>query len=235
MYLAFQPRGSFQGLPPIKDEVCVKWVREMLATGVHIVAIDRPAGLVGHTGLFPVNRQKCEMLVVVCPDYQNLGIGTELVRSCVALAGELGFERIWLPVDATNVRARHIYRKCGFEYVSNQQGLGLDMVCHVRPRHSCGQITPRRPCRSFRCQLCRLPLMRLAALPPYKQRQSRRFGERADQQAYFLSGPGIAIASHAPPRHRGNAQVPLHKPPIGCRQRIQLLDFGVHPRDNGAV
>ena len=61
--------------------------------------------------------------------YQNLGIGTELVRSCVDLAGELGFERIWWPVDATNVRARHIYRKCGFEYVSNQQGRELDMVC----------------------------------------------------------------------------------------------------------
>ena len=98
MYLAYQPRGSFQGLPPFKDEVCVKWVREMLATGVHVVAIDQRACLIGHTGLFPINPQKCEMLVVVCPDYQNLGIGTQLVRSCIELAGELGFERIWLPV-----------------------------------------------------------------------------------------------------------------------------------------
>jgi RimJ/RimL family protein N-acetyltransferase len=135
MYLAFQPRGSFQGLPPIKDEVCVKWVREMLATGVHIVAQDGPNGLVGHTGLFPINQQKCEMLVVVCPEFQNFGIGTELVRSCIDLAAALGFERIWLPVDATNVRARHIYRKCGFDYVSNQQGRELDMVCRVRPMH----------------------------------------------------------------------------------------------------
>jgi RimJ/RimL family protein N-acetyltransferase len=136
MYLAFQPRGSFQGLPPIKDQVCIKWVREMLATGVHVVAIDGPAGFIGHTALFPVNQQKCEMLVVVCPNYQNLGIGTELVRSCIALSEELGFERIWLPVDATNVRARHIYRKCGFEYVSNKQGRELDMVCHLRPANT---------------------------------------------------------------------------------------------------
>ena len=55
------------------------------------------------------------MLVVVCPGFQNLGIGTELVRSCIEVADELGFQRIWLPVDATNVRARHVYRKCGFE------------------------------------------------------------------------------------------------------------------------
>ena len=143
MYLAYRPRGSFQGLPPIKDQVCVRWVRDMLANGTHIVAIDQRASLVGHTGLFPVNRQKCELLVVVSPEYQNLGIGTELVRSCLDLARELNFERIWLPVDATNLRARHIYCKCGFEYVSKQgqagevappspQGHELDMVCNLR-------------------------------------------------------------------------------------------------------
>ena len=149
MYLAFQPRNSFQGLPPIKDEVCVRWVREMLATGIHVIASlghgrlaaqtmrarrprSRNAAIIGHAALFPVNDKKCEMLVVVCPGFQNLGIGTELVRSCIDLADELGFERIWLPVDATNVRARHVYRKCGFEYVSNEQGRELDMTCDVR-------------------------------------------------------------------------------------------------------
>jgi GNAT superfamily N-acetyltransferase len=206
MYLAFQPRNSFQGLPPIKDEVCVRWVREMLATGIHVVATsfdgngetcgkgDRhllceapggpfrqkvpvtfsaggerlpeglrspettsanplapplgldttraipaiPAGrpIVGHSALFPVNEKKCELLVVVCPAFQNLGIGTELVRSCIALADELGYGRIWLPVDATNVRARHVYRKCGFEYVSDKPSRELDMICDVRTQRS---------------------------------------------------------------------------------------------------
>jgi GNAT superfamily N-acetyltransferase len=151
MYLGFQPRGSFQGLPPLKDEACVAWVRKMLATGIHIVAVNAtkgtrtsgppPAGLVGHTGLFPENQRKCELLVVVSPDHQNLGIGTELVRGCVDLARQMGFERIWLPVDATNVRARHIYRKCGFEYVSKtSQGRELDMVCRIEP--AAGPVRP---------------------------------------------------------------------------------------------
>jgi GNAT superfamily N-acetyltransferase len=150
MYLAFRPRNCFQGLPPLKDAVCVSWVQDVLRTGVNVIAqaingtglINDPADvrsasassaeLIGHTALFPVNRKKCEMLVVVCPGFQNLGIGTELVRSCIDLAAELGFERIWLPVDATNLRARHVYRKCGFEYVSNQQGREMDMACDVR-------------------------------------------------------------------------------------------------------
>jgi N-acetylglutamate synthase-like GNAT family acetyltransferase len=106
----------------------------MLETGIHIVAegSSQEKGLVGHAVLFPMNRQKCEMLVVVCPGFQNLGLGTELVKSCIDLADELNYERIWLPVDATNVRARHVYRKCGFEYVSNKQGRELDMACDVR-------------------------------------------------------------------------------------------------------
>jgi RimJ/RimL family protein N-acetyltransferase len=144
MYLAFQPRNSFQGLPPLKDEVCVRWVQEMLRTGLNVVALEQVgqvgnlpphagrAPLIGHVALFPINRQKCEMLVVVCPGFQNLGVGTELVRSCIDLADELGFQRIWLPVDAVNVRARHVYRKCGFEYVDGQLGRELDMACEVR-------------------------------------------------------------------------------------------------------
>ena len=168
MYLAFQPRNSFQGLPPIKDEVCVRWVREILVTGIHVIAIhgDCPnfrlskngtvpltpslpenGPIIGHAALFPVNPQKCEMLVVVCPGFQNLGIGTELVRSCIDLADELGFQRIWLPVDATNVRARHVYRKCGFEYVSNKQGRELDMTCDVRSARS---ATIDGDCPNFR-------------------------------------------------------------------------------------
>jgi RimJ/RimL family protein N-acetyltransferase len=131
MYLAFQPRNSFQGLPPLKDTVCINWVREMLRTGINVIAVGDGESIVGHTALFPINQRKCEMLVVVCPGFQNVGIGTELVRTCIDLAYELGFERIWLPVDATNVRARHVYKKCGFEYVSNQQGRELDMACEV--------------------------------------------------------------------------------------------------------
>lgn len=130
-YLAFQPRNSFQGLPPLKDEICLKWVSDMIRTGINIIAICTEEGIVGHTALFPINDRKCEMLVVVWPRFQNIGIGTELTRCCVEMASELGFEKIWLPVDATNLRARHIYTKCGFQYASHTQSRELDMVCSL--------------------------------------------------------------------------------------------------------
>jgi N-acetylglutamate synthase-like GNAT family acetyltransferase len=158
MYLAFQPRNCFQGLPPLKDAVCIKWVQDMLRTGINVIAartgpkkqdhrgqqgsVSSQNTIVGHTALFPINPRKCEMLVVVCPGFQNVGIGTNLVQCCIDLADELSFERIWLPVDATNVRARHVYRKCGFEYTPNSQGREMDMACNVRQHRSARVIAP---------------------------------------------------------------------------------------------
>jgi RimJ/RimL family protein N-acetyltransferase len=114
MYLAYRPRNSFQGLPPIKDAVCIRWVEGMIADAVNVVAVAPQGDVVGHTALFAIDPARCEMLVVVSPPLQNTGIGTELVRSAVQLAHDAGYEKIWLPVEATNVRARHVYKKCGF-------------------------------------------------------------------------------------------------------------------------
>jgi RimJ/RimL family protein N-acetyltransferase len=67
---------------------------------------------------------------------QNLGIGTRLTTCAVQLADALGYDKIWLPVDATNVRARHIYAKCGFEYVAQDSGRELDMCLDLAQRRT---------------------------------------------------------------------------------------------------
>jgi len=131
MYLDFRPRNSFQGLPPMRDEVCVNWVQGMVGTAVNLVALGHDEALVGHAALFPIDGRKCEMLVVVSPESQNLGIGTELVQACGDVSRELGYRQIWLPVEATNVRARHVYRKCGFQYASARQSRELDMTLEL--------------------------------------------------------------------------------------------------------
>jgi ribosomal protein S18 acetylase RimI-like enzyme len=141
MYLDFQPRNSFQGLPPIKDEVCIKWVREMLQTGVNVVAREGQS-VVGHVALFAIDDRRCEMLVVVSPGCQNIGIGTRLTQSAVRLADELSYAKIWLPVDATNVRARHIYAKCGFEYLKQKASRELDMALDLAVRKAAPVALP---------------------------------------------------------------------------------------------
>jgi CBS domain-containing protein/GNAT superfamily N-acetyltransferase len=135
MYLTFQPRGSFQGLPPLTDAACAKWVRYMIQSGINLVALSFGEGVVGHCALFPIDEQVCETLVVVHPPFQNVGIGTQLTRCSVQLAYEIGFERIWLPVEATNVRARHVYKKCGFEYLPGGDERELEMALNLKRYH----------------------------------------------------------------------------------------------------
>ena len=135
MYLAYQPRNSFSGLPPIKDGVCVQWVEKMVATGINLVALSLDKGVVGHVALFPIDRAACEMLAVVSPPCQNLGIGSELIRCSIELARQRGFRTIRLVVESSNYVARHVYEKCGFECLSHDLSGELDMALDVQ-RHT---------------------------------------------------------------------------------------------------
>ena len=132
MYLAYQPRSAFQGLPPITDEACVKWVGYMIQSGINLVALSFGEGVVGHTVLFPIDEKVCELLVVVSPKWQNAGIGTQLTRCSVQMAYEMGFDRLWLPVARTNLRARHVYKKCGFEYLVAGDRHELEMALDLK-------------------------------------------------------------------------------------------------------
>jgi len=132
MYLAYQPRDSFDGLPPIKDAACVQWVEGMIRNGINLVALSSEGSIVGHAAIFPIDQQRCEMLMVVSPQSQDIGIGTELTRSSVHLAQELGFEQVWLSVEAHNARARHVYKKCGFECCSAVGRGDVDMALSLK-------------------------------------------------------------------------------------------------------
>jgi len=127
MYLAFRPRNSFSGLPPITDAACTSWVEGMMDRAINLVALSFEAGVVGHGALFGIDASSCEQLTVVAPAQQRAGIGTELVRCLIQLAHELDYEQIKLCVDAQNHVARHVYRKCGFEYASAALAGELDM------------------------------------------------------------------------------------------------------------
>jgi len=127
MYMAYRPRNSFNGLPPIQDAACENWVRHIAATGLNMVAISFEDGLVGHTGIFPISEDMCELFAAVTGPYQRAGIGTQLTRCAIQLAYEAGFDRIWLSVEAQNHIARHVYAKCGFKYDSTEDITELEM------------------------------------------------------------------------------------------------------------
>ncbi|MBF0565875.1 MAG: GNAT family N-acetyltransferase [Nitrospirae bacterium] len=118
MYLSYKPRNSFSGLPPLSDESCLKWVDNLINSGINLIAISFENGLIGNAVLLPMKKEMAELLVVVKPEYQNIGVGTQLTRNIVQLAYEMGYDRVWLTVERGNNRARHVYLKCGFEYIN---------------------------------------------------------------------------------------------------------------------
>ena len=132
MYLAYQPRDSFEGLPPIKDAACLKWVQGMIRDGINLVALAAKGNIVGHAAIFPIDQQRCELLMAVSPPFQNIGIGTELARSSIHLARELGFVQAWLSVESRNARAKHVFKKCGFGSLSGEDRGDVEMTLDLK-------------------------------------------------------------------------------------------------------
>ncbi len=62
-----------------------------------------------------------------------------------------GFEKIWLPVEATNVRARHVYKKCGFAQIADGLSREVEMAIDLgsyQPMIMLDSITLRACSRS---------------------------------------------------------------------------------------
>jgi CBS domain-containing protein/RimJ/RimL family protein N-acetyltransferase len=143
MYLDYRPRNSFGGLPPIRDEACIRWVKGMIADAVNLVALSFEKGIVGHGALFSLDGGACEMLLVVAPAEQRIGIGTELTHCLVQAAHDLGFEEIRLNTEAGNHVARRVFEKCGFRYLSRSLVDEVDMGLDLRNYHDTAGVPVR--------------------------------------------------------------------------------------------
>ncbi|MBF0430730.1 MAG: GNAT family N-acetyltransferase [Fibrobacteria bacterium] len=140
MYLEKVPRNCFNGLPPLDDGMCKKWVQQLIDGGINIIAFSFQEGVVGHACVLPMEEGMCEMVIVVYPKYQGRGIGTQLTRYIVQIAYEDQYDKIWLSVEAGNHVARHVYLKCGFKYLSTSHIDELDMILDLRGyRHKADQ------------------------------------------------------------------------------------------------
>ena len=60
------------------------------------------------------SRHKAELGITVHDDYQNLGVGTELIKHLLHIAHKSGLKKVHLIVNTSNKRAIHVYEKFGF-------------------------------------------------------------------------------------------------------------------------
>jgi CBS domain-containing protein/RimJ/RimL family protein N-acetyltransferase len=140
MYLAFSPRGSIGGVPPVDDSECIAWVRRITAGTVSLIAMSFDGPVIGHAVLFPIRKRMCELLIVVAPPFQKSGIGTQMMRCIIQLGYEIGYIKIWLSVHRTNFIALHLYNKCGFECLAFTDSPQVEMTLDLKRYHPTANV-----------------------------------------------------------------------------------------------
>ncbi len=117
MYASMSPEAVKWGLPPYDRARIEYWTSDLTNNITLLARLDER--VVGHLRLFtiPFARRKGigELLIYIHQDFQNLGLGTLMMRKAIELAKERGYHRIGLTVVADNKRAVKVYEKVGFK------------------------------------------------------------------------------------------------------------------------
>lgn len=115
MYMDFQPKRVAQGLPPETEYALKRWLDHVLKGGEHLL-VEVNGRVLGHLMLIPIeNTRTIELAIYLHQSIRRRGIGTAMNKLAVELARSLGYEKIWLTVEVTNVAAIRSYQKAGFK------------------------------------------------------------------------------------------------------------------------
>lgn len=131
MYDAFEPKGMFQGLPPIDLEGRSAWIVQLLERAENFLAWHK-GKVIGHACLIlDTERTDGEFLIFISAAFRNRGLGSRLTRMAIDRAIGLELKTIWLTVEAFNFRATRVYKKCGFVFRDHGESERI-MVLEVR-------------------------------------------------------------------------------------------------------
>jgi len=115
MYSTLNPDDRCLGLPPVSRQAIEAWVDYILESSFSLVA-ECDDKIVGHCAVIPMGRN-LELCIFVHSNYQNRGIGQQMIRTMIKLCRQTGFKGICLITERNNVRAIHVFKKAGFKIV----------------------------------------------------------------------------------------------------------------------
>ena len=117
MYASMSPEAIEWGLPPYDRARIERWTTDLTNNITLLARLEQR--VVGHLQLFriPFERRKGvgEVFIYVHQDFQNIGLGTMMMKRAIELAKERGFHRLGLTVVADNHRAIKVYETVGFK------------------------------------------------------------------------------------------------------------------------
>lgn len=123
MFSTLSEKSTSNLAPPFTRERIEKWTSNIdydkVLTIVAAIDENGERRIVGSASLSlgtrEVSKHTAELGMAVHDDYQNMGIGTTMLKHLLDLARMKKLRKIWLLTDTDNERAIHIYRKAGFE------------------------------------------------------------------------------------------------------------------------
>jgi ribosomal protein S18 acetylase RimI-like enzyme len=116
MYDDFDPTQRAQGVPPLDTDGIRAWLSDVLG-GPNVVAVVDDE-IVGHVGFVPDGTDRHELMIFVHQDYQQAGIGSNLMAAGLGHAKQAGVGYVWLSVEKTKRYQQRFYGKAGFSAVN---------------------------------------------------------------------------------------------------------------------
>ncbi|MFA9418182.1 N-acetyltransferase family protein [Natrinema sp. HArc-T2] len=130
MYEEIDDYNRTMGLPPKGRSRLETWVDRLTTNGWNLVVVadDR---IVGHTAVVPADSDSPEFIIFVHQDFQNSGIGSELIKQLIAYAKDKNHQALTLEVAKGNKQAISVYQNIGFE-VTNRKLSELAMALELQ-------------------------------------------------------------------------------------------------------
>lgn len=117
MYVNYDPEYRCLGLPPLTRGGIETWIDYLGKNGFAIIA-EKNGKIVGHLVIVPDERNRVDLTIFIHQDYQDRGLGQEMMKLIIDYCRKAGFDGITLVTERSNSRAIHVYRKLGFQIVA---------------------------------------------------------------------------------------------------------------------
>ncbi len=145
MYVEFEPKGEYQGLPPRTESQIRKWLTQLREQGFDQFIAEIGNRIVGHAMLCPSQRRtEAELAIFFHQGYRGLGLGKRLLLGVLSFGcKKLALERVWLFVTGSNPVALHLFEEVGFRPGKGGDPLAWEIEME-RPSH-CAE------CKATKC------------------------------------------------------------------------------------
>ena len=163
MYLEFEPKGVFQGLPPETDRHLDEWLHEIDGPGVLNFVVDTGERIVGHAMLCPApDKPAAELAIFLHQDWRGFGAGKALLLGALNYGcQQLECDRVWLSVQGANPLALHLFESVGFRPVVGGQIFSWELEM-ARPSHC-------EECKGEKCEVFQTALPVTLRLPRHRR------------------------------------------------------------------